>query len=231
MKNCNVSSNQTTRGTRLIACTAALAVAFAVWLPQPGRAADVTPPPVPSDLQVDAGNKAFLVGHAVGTQNYICRPSTSSSSGVAFALFTPQATLFSDNNKEVITHFFGPNPFESNTDPTVVVSDGMIRAAWQHSRDASTVWGFLKLPKHSSSDSAFVQPGAIPWLLVTVVPPGQAGPTGIGKLTETTFIHRLNTSGGVAPSIGCASPSDLGNKAFVPYTADYFFYKKSNGGN
>ena len=82
-----------------------------------------------------------------------------------------------------------------------------------------------KLPKHSSSDSAFVAPGAIPWLLVTVVPPGQAGPTGTGKLAETTFIQRLNTSGGFAPSIGCASPSDLGNKAFVPYTADYFFYK------
>ncbi len=230
MKNCNALSNQTTRRILLIACASALAVAFTVSLPQPGHADNVTPPPVPANIQVSAGNTAFLKGHAVGTQNYICRPSSTSISGVAFALFTPQATLFSDdnNNKEVTTHFFGPNPFESNADPTVV-ADGMIRAAWQHSRDTSTVWGEVK-PGHSSSDSAFVQQGAIPWLLITVVG-AQDGPTGGNKLTGTTFIQRLNTSGGVAPSMGCASLSDLGNKAFVPYTADYFFYRQAHDGN
>jgi hypothetical protein len=41
----------------------------------------------------------------------------------------------------------------------------------------------------------------------------------------TTFIQRLNTSGGVAPSMGCASVMDVGARAFVSYTADYFFYK------
>ena len=105
----------------------------------------------------------------------------------------------------------------------------MVRATWQHSRDTSTVWGEVK-PGNSSSDPAFVAPGAIAWLLVTVVG-AQDGPTGSGKLTGTTFIQRLNTSGGVAPSIGCASSSDLGNKAFVPYTADYFFYRQANGGH
>jgi hypothetical protein len=35
----------------------------------------------------------------------------------------------------------------------------------------------------------------------------------------------LNTEGGVAPSTGCAVPTDIGNKEFVPYKADYFFYK------
>lgn len=222
MKNCNAPSNQTTRRILLIAFATAVAVAFTVSLPQPGHADNVTPPPVPANIQVSAGNSAFLVGHAVGTQNYICRPSSTSISGVAFTLFTPQATLFTDNNREVTTHFFSPNPFESNADPTVGAA-GMIRAAWQHSRDTSTVWGEVK-PGHSSSDSAFVQQGAIPWLLITVVG-AQDGPTGSGKLTGTTFIQRLNTSGGVAPSMGCAPLSDLGNKAFVPYTADYFFYR------
>jgi hypothetical protein len=228
MKNCNSPSNQTTSRILLIACATAFAVAFTVSLPQPGQADDVTPPRMPANIQVPPGNTAFLVGHAVGTQNYICRPSSSSISGVAFTLFTPQATLFSDNNKEVTTHFFSPNPFESNADPTVVAA-GMVRATWQHSRDTSTVWGEVK-PGNSSSDPAFVAPGAIAWLLVTVVG-AQDGPTGSGKLTGTTFIQRLNTSGGVAPSIGCASSSDLGNKAFVPYTADYFFYRQANGGN
>jgi hypothetical protein len=44
-------------------------------------------------------------------------------------------------------------------------------------------------------------------------------------LTKTTFIQRLNTSGGLAPSTGCSSAADVGRLAFVPYSADYFFYK------
>src|SRR5512132_2437806 len=57
----------------------------------------IAPPPVPSDIQVPAGNKAFLVGKGVGTQNYICLPS---GSGFRFVLFTPQATLFEDKTKQ-----------------------------------------------------------------------------------------------------------------------------------
>jgi hypothetical protein len=53
----------------------------------------------------------------------------------------------------------------------------------------------------------------------------QAGPTGGTTLTGTTFIQRLNTVGGLAPSTGCENSQDLGAKAFIPYTADYFFYK------
>jgi Protein of unknown function (DUF3455) len=37
----------------------------------------------------------------------------------------------------------------------------------------------------------------------------------------------LNTTGGLAPKTGCSSLTDVGNKAFVPYTADYFFYRKA----
>ena len=165
--------------------------------------------PCPS-IQVPAGNKVFLVGHGVGTQNYICLPSGTS---VKFILFTPQATLFK-HRKQVTTHYFSPNSFEGGT----------IRATWQHSRDTSTVWGQVK-DGNSSSDPAFVAPGAIAWLLVTVVG-AQDGPTSGDTLTATTFIQRLNTSGGVAPSTGCASSTDVGNQAFVPYTADYFFYKR-----
>ena len=54
----------------------------------------------------------------------------------------------------------------------------------------------------SSTDPDFVKPGAIAWLLLTVVG-AKDGPTGGDTLTETTFVQRLNTSGGVAPSTGC----------------------------
>jgi Protein of unknown function (DUF3455) len=53
----------------------------------------------------------------------------------------------------------------------------------------------------------------------------QDGPTDGDKLSETTFIHRVNTSGGIAPATGCALSADIGKRAFVPYEADYFFYK------
>ncbi|MDX6709842.1 MAG: hypothetical protein QOH96_858 [Blastocatellia bacterium] len=219
MKNCKAPENQTQCRILLIACATALAVGFMVSLPEPAYAQKVTPPPVPANIQVPPGNKAFLEGHGVGTQNYICLPSVTSVSGFAFVLFTPQATLFKDNDRQVITHFNSPNPVEGGT----------IRVTWQHSRDTSRVWGEV-LPGNSSSDPNFVAPGAIPWLLVTIVG-AQDGPTGGDTLTDTTFIQRLNTSGGVAPSTGCASLADVGHQAYVPYTADYFFFEKIGPGD
>jgi hypothetical protein len=158
------------------------------------------------------------MGHAVGTQNYVCRPS---GAGVAYMLFTPEATLFSEDGGQIITHYFSPNPDEPNTDPKVV-SDGMIRATWQH-RDTSTIWAKL----HQPNGAVTVDPNAIAWLLLDVVG-AQDGPTGGDKLTGTTYIQRLNTTGGLAPSTGCSSLTDVGNQAFVNYTADYFFYKEAD---
>jgi hypothetical protein len=187
--------------------------AFAAWLPQPAFADDITPPDVPDALRVETGNRPFLVGHASGTQNYICLPS---GDGFAFSLFTPEATLLDDDDEQVITHFFSPNPEPSDK--------GTIRATWEHSRDSSMFFGSVVQP---SSDPRFVAPGAIPWVLLARAGV-QAGPTGGDVLTKTTFVQRVNTAGGAAPSIGCASSGDVGRKAFVPYTADYFFYRSTD---
>jgi hypothetical protein len=67
-------------------------------------------------------------------------------------------------------------------------------------------------------------PASIPLLLLRVVG-AQTGPDDGGKLTGTTYIHRLNTVGGVAPSSGCSTTSDVSQRMFVPYEADYFFYR------
>jgi hypothetical protein len=45
-------------------------------------------------------------------------------------------------------------------------------------------------------------------------------------MTQTTFIQRLNTNGGTVPADGCASASDVGKQKLVPYTADYYFFRK-----
>ena len=178
------------------------------------------PPSVPDNIKVLDGSKVFLVGHATGTQNYVCKPS---GSAFKYILFTPEATLSGDNDRQIITHYFSPNPREPNTDSTIV-ADHLVRATWQHSRDGSTVWAFAT-PDTTSTDANFVARGAIAWLKLAVVG-AQDGPTGGRTLSETTFIQRINTAGGVPPSTGCSSAGDVGNEAFVPYTADYVFYQK-----
>ena len=134
-------------------------MAFTFALPHAAHAQVVTPPPVPADLEVPA-EQAFLLGRGVGTQNYECQPSPSIGQ-VAWTLFTPEATLFNDQQEQLITHFFSPNPDEDGT---------VVRVTWQDSRDTSTVWA-------KAVASASVTPGAIAWLQLQAVGT-QAGPTG-----------------------------------------------------
>ena len=187
-------------------CVTALGIALMFVLPYAAHAQTVTPPSVPASIQVDAPSEAFLLGHGVGTQNYVCQPSASLGR-VAWTLFTPQATLFSDLGEQLTTHFFSPNPDEGR----------IVRVTWEDSRDTSIVWA-------RAIASVVVSPDAIPWLKLQTVGT-QVGPTGGATLTQTTFIQRVNTVGGVAPPTGCDRLPDVGHKAFVPYTADYFFYR------
>lgn len=175
-------------------------------------------PPVPSELQVPAGNIAYLKGHAVGTQNYICQVSES---GASWKFIGPQATLFVTLEwndfqiaQQITTHFLSPNPIEN----------GLARPTWQSSLDTSAVWAKAIA---SSTDANYVSPGAIPWLLLQTAGVRQ-GPTGGIILSQTTFIQRLSTWGGAMPATGCSTSADAGTTVFVPYTADYYFYKAGN---
>jgi hypothetical protein len=191
----------------VVMCLAALAVAFTVSQPPPTLADDAKRPPLPPNipeiLKVPAGNKVFREGDAIGTQDYICLPS-------GWTFFGPQATLFNEHDEQIITHFLSPNPFEQAPNP---FENGLPLATWQDSEDTSKVWG-------STLQSVTVDPTAILWLLLQVVG-AQDGPTGGDELSETTFIQRMNTVGGLAPTTACT----VGAMALVPYTADYFFYK------
>jgi hypothetical protein len=166
-------------------------------------------PPVPSNLTVEAGNVPYLQTRAYGTQNYICLPTAT---GVAWKLFGPQATLYPGNVPvQIATHYLSPNPDENGTP----------RATWQHSHDGSAVWARAIQP---STDPNYVAPGAIPWLLLEAVGTAE-GSIGGALLARTTFIHRVNTLGGVAPAAGCTDATQLGAITLVPYTTDYFFYR------
>jgi hypothetical protein len=182
--------------------------ALSIAAPFAAMATNINPPEVPDTLQVPQGSKAFLIGHAVGTQNYVCLPE---GAGAKWVLFGPQATVFDDEGEQIMTHFLSPNPAES----------GAPRATWQHSNRTSAVWA-VKIAE--SDDSRFVQPGAIKWFLLQAVG-AQQGTSSHDRLTKTTVIHRVNTSGGVAPASECAATGDVGKTKFVPYTADYIFYR------
>ncbi|WP_432720738.1 DUF3455 domain-containing protein [Jeongeupia wiesaeckerbachi] len=62
------------------------------------------------------------------------------------------------------------------------------------------------------------QPGNIPLQLVKANPPSATG-----KMVVVSFIQRINTKGGVAPALPCASVN-AGEKRQVAYEADYLFY-------
>ncbi|HEX8029772.1 MAG TPA: DUF3455 domain-containing protein [Vicinamibacterales bacterium] len=203
-----------------VAGATALAINSTVVSAQSAGTRHIEVPPLPANLTVLANNEPlldnnepFLEGHAVGTQNYICLPATS---GFKWTFTGPQATLFLSEHGElrqqISTHFLSPNPDEGGTP----------RATWQQSDDSSRVWGRAIA---SSTDGNYVAPGAIPWLLLEVVG-DSAGPIGSSQFARATFIHRLNTSGGIAPAAsGCAQASNVGTTALVPYTTDYVFYR------
>jgi hypothetical protein len=184
----------------------ALALTFAT--PSLSHAQGIVPPSVPPAITVPAGNELFLLGRGVGTQNYECQPS-GPLGRVAWTLFTPEATLFNDFREQLTTHFFSPNPMEGE----------IVRATWQDSSDTSIVWaraiGSIADPTGS---------GAIAWVLLQRAG-SQLGPGGGDTLAKATFIQRLNTVGGSTPPTDCDVLPDVGHRAFVPYTADYLFYK------
>jgi hypothetical protein len=59
----------------------------------------------------------------------------------------------------------------------------------------------------------------IPWLLL-----GGASHAGKGRMTDVTFIHRLETVGGKAPTAGCDA-THVGETIGVDYAATYYFYE------
>src|ERR1700757_771176 len=93
---------------------AALALGCAFGPVTHAQAHNIESPTTPAIITPPPGNSAFLVGHAVGTQGYVCLPT---SPGAATASWTvksarPQATLFQvlfGREFQIITHFLSPD--------------------------------------------------------------------------------------------------------------------------
>jgi hypothetical protein len=190
---------------KITALVATLTVALPFTVSADGN---VNAPNVPANLVVTSGARPYMIGEASGTQAYVCMPTAT---GAVWSFYGPQATLFDTSGEQIMTHYLSPNPDEN----------GALRATWQHSRDTSAVWAVAIA---SSTDPAYVAPGAVAWLLLRVEG-SRLGPHHGDKISATTFIQRVNTAGGVAPSTGCSVAGDVGKRAFVPYTTEYVFYR------
>jgi hypothetical protein len=95
-----------------------------------------------------------------------------------------------------------------------VVATHFAGPSWQ-SKSGSLVVGALP------PDGAIIMDtNSIPWLRLRALV--AEGP---GIFANTTYIQRVNTTGGKAPSTPGAF---IGQVARVPYTADYFFYRAAN---
>jgi len=67
-----------------------------------------------------------------------------------------------------------------------------------------------------------VDPTAIPWLLLRA-----ASHSGAGRMEDVTFIQRVDTAGGLAPSTSCDA-TNVGEVKGSPYTTTYNFFVASD---
>lgn len=143
------------------------------------------------------GKIAVEAGNKVFLVGHASGVQIYTCNGTAWSAATPHAELRDDAGKVIVSHYGGPT--------------------WE-ARDGSKVVG-------QRVDGVVVDPTAIPWLKLRAASTS-AGPDG-SRLKETTFIQRVNTTGGLVPPAGDCNSGTAGTVVEVPYTADYFFWKRT----
>jgi hypothetical protein len=104
-----------TRGVKRLVAAVIVAVAATGSMAQAAQAKH-RGPDVPATIEVEAGNKVFLVGHAVVVQIYRC---TASADGFVWSFVAPRAVLYGDHGQRIATHFAGPT-WQARDGSTVV---------------------------------------------------------------------------------------------------------------
>jgi hypothetical protein len=152
----------------------------------------VPSPTTPDTITPPEGTSAFLPGHGVGTQGYVCLPSGPGAASWTVNNPRPEATLFTrvlGEPVEIITHFLSP---------VVHANDIGLKPSrfgdvtWQSSFDSSRVWAQKKNSIPAGTHASCPNGGSIDCLLLQVIGADE-GPAGGKLLTKTSFIQRLNT--------------------------------------
>jgi hypothetical protein len=143
-------------------------------------------------------NKVHFHVYAEGVQVYVCtQGGTAEFPTYSWVFNRPEASLFDADGNLVGFHYAYAGP---------------TRPAWE-TASGSFVVGAVIPPRIT------VDANSIPWLLL-----GAVTNSGPGVLDGTTFIQRVNTVGGLAPTTGCDA-AHVGEESEVPYTAEYYFYR------
>jgi hypothetical protein len=148
-----------------------------------------------SSPTLPAGCESLQVeeGNALAFRTYAMGVQAYSWNGSSWIFVEPVATLFADARYNGEVGTHYVGPtWESNSGSKVVAA---------------------RIPgKGCTPDST-----AIPWLILKKV-----SNDGSGIFSSVTFIQRVNTTGGTAPT---APGAEIGERKEVPYTAEYYFYR------
>ena len=163
-------------------------------------------PSVDPSIAVPAdGGGLLLHTSATGSQDYTCMavsldagPDADAATGHQWTFVGPEADLKDCTGTKVGQHI------ASDGGPTL--------PEWITFADGTYV--IAKRVGGYTPDA-----GAIPWLLLQ-----KQSTSGSGTLSKTTYVQRLNTTGGLSPSAGSCDQGAEGTTQKVPYTADYYFY-------
>lgn len=148
---------------------------------------------VPDNLAVPRGAMPLFKTYAAGVQTYVCTPEGDYLDKLAF-----------------VWTFKGPEA-QLWDELGEKIGTHYAGPTWE-GNDGSVVAG--EVAARADAPNA----GAIPWLLLRA----KSG-HGAGIFSGVSYIQRLDTAGGVAPTDGC-DWSSVGAKRAVPYTATYAFY-------
>jgi hypothetical protein len=156
------------------------------------RADDGEPPDLPSPL---CDSLVVAAGNEVAFHVYAVGVQIYTWNGSAWVFVAPSALLYADAGSHGLVgmHFLTPGQ-----GPT-----------WK-TKSGSQVIG-------ARQAGCTPDPTAIPWLKLRSL--SSDGP---GVLNGVTFIQRVNTVGGIAPS---TPGTTVGQEADVAYMAEYYFYK------
>jgi len=153
--------------------------------------------PAAVDLPANApgGNTRVATFYAVGVQKYKSQQKADNPGVFEWVFVAPQADLYDATNNKVGTHSAGPS--------------------WQLNGGADSLVGqAFTPPRTAPSEDA----GSIDWLLLMP----KTGKTATGIFANVSYIQRIVTTGGKAPT---TAPAEDGLAAEVPYTAIYRFTK------
>jgi hypothetical protein len=162
---------------------------------KPAVMAPATPPArptVPAEIAVSEDHKLSLMANAKGVQIYEC--AADASGAMAWKLHGPRADLFDDAGNQIGIHFGGADK-------------GLPPGPYWEAKDGSRV--------HAGKPASAPNQGSIALLRLEA-----SDTSGTGVFSKVTFVHRLDTTGGVAPAGACTA----GKTTEVPYTAKYYFY-------